>query len=154
MRPLHLSELTGKPRRKPGTDTAERTFEFQVKTSVYLEKWGPPATQYRFAQEPIGREWRFDFAWPAIKIGVEIQGGVWTRGAHGHPADILRNMEKHNDAALLGWHFFQFTPDQVKSGEALHYIELACFGIVRADQIIHIKHGRQRGPTRKQAAGR
>ena len=63
--------------------------------------------------------WRWDFCWPERRLAVEIQGGIWTRGAHGHPSDILRNMEKHNDAVLLGWRWLQFSPEQVKAGDAV-----------------------------------
>lgn len=69
------------------------------------------------------RQWRVDWAWPDIGLMVEIQGGVWIRGAHGHPLDILRNFEKQNDGALLGYRFLQVTPEQVRSGEAVALVE-------------------------------
>lgn len=102
----------------------QRSEDFEALFAFQLQAAGAPPweRQYRFARE-IGREWRWDFAWPGLRLAVEIQGGIWKRGggAHSHPLDILRNMEKQNDGALLGWRLLQFSTDQVKSGEGLAY---------------------------------
>lgn len=121
MRPLHISELTGKPPRKRGTEAAdaERYLYFQI-VAMHLQT---PLRQYRFAKEALGRAWRWDLCWPDRMIAIEIQGGIWTRGAHGHPTDILRNMHKHNDATRLGWRFYQFTPTEVRRGIALKFLQ-------------------------------
>lgn len=65
------------------------------------------------------RVWRFDAALPDYMLLVEVDGGVWTRGAHGHPLDITRNMAKRNDAALAGYFVLAFEPRQVKSRLAI-----------------------------------
>jgi very-short-patch-repair endonuclease len=62
---------------------------------------------------------RLDFAWPALKIGVEIEGGIWTEGAHGRPSGIERDIEKHNLLTLMGWKNLRFTPRDVKIGKAV-----------------------------------
>lgn len=83
------------------------------------------ATEYEFAKE-LGREFRWDIAlWPShtLLLGIEVNGGIWKRGAHGSPTDILRNMEKLNLATALGWVSLAFTPDEAKSGYALAFIE-------------------------------
>jgi hypothetical protein len=36
-----------------------------------------PTREYVFAPP---RKWRFDFAWPDIKLAVEINGGIWNNG--------------------------------------------------------------------------
>ena len=66
------------------------------------------------------RLFRFDFAWPVRLIAVEINGGIWARGGagHSHPKGILRDYEKLNLAASLGWRVWQFTTDEVRSGAA------------------------------------
>ena len=43
-----------------------------------LEGLPCPAREYRFASL---RRWRFDFAWIAEKVAVEIDGGLWLGGA-------------------------------------------------------------------------
>ena len=57
---------------------------------------GPePEHEYRFAPP---RRWRFDRAWPGVRVALEIEGrghSQWNR----YHADI----EKYNTAAVLGW---------------------------------------------------
>lgn len=67
------------------------------------------------------RKWRFDFAHPIKKLAVEIEGGVWRRGggAHSHPTNIMRDIEKSNNATLLGWHLLRFTDKEIRSGDSI-----------------------------------
>jgi very-short-patch-repair endonuclease len=106
--------------KKAEQEQFEDLFDFHLRAErapVFLR-------QHQFALH-LGREWRIDFAWPEIdlKVAVEIQGGIWQRdgGAHSHPINIMRNMEKYNALAALGWRLLQFSTDQVKSGSALQY---------------------------------
>lgn len=66
------------------------------------------------------RKWRFDYAHVERKIAVECEGGIWRRGggAHSHPSNIMRDLEKYNAAAALDWLVFRFTTDQFKDGTA------------------------------------
>jgi len=64
------------------------------------------------------RRWRFDVAFPAHKLAVEIEGGAFTRGRHNRGVGFVKDMEKYNTAALLGWRVFRFTPGQVLDGTA------------------------------------
>lgn len=77
----------------------------------------PPFVQnYR----PIpGRKFELDIAFPSLKVGVEVQGGVFTRGAHGSPMGILRDIEKSNELVLHNWRVLRYTPAQVKAGVAI-----------------------------------
>lgn len=97
---------------------SERAFIWGIRhtTKIPLPVW-----QYKF---DLQRKWRFDFAWPAERIAVEIEGGIWRRGggAHSHPTNILRDIEKYNHAARLGWRIFRFTTDMVKNGEAIEFL--------------------------------
>jgi len=47
--------------------------------------------------------WRFDFAWPDHKVAVEVQGGIWSGGKHARGSGLVKDYEKANAAALLGW---------------------------------------------------
>lgn len=60
------------------------------------------------------RKWRFDLAWPENKIAMEVEGGVWTGGRHTRGTGFLKDCEKYNAAASLGWRVFRFTPKQVR----------------------------------------
>lgn len=76
--------------------------------------------EYRFDPK---RRFRFDVAWPDRKLAVEIEGAIWSRGAHSRPLGILRDMEKGNLAVMRGWSVLRFTPAQVKAGEAIEMVK-------------------------------
>ena len=57
------------------------------------------------------RRWRFDYAFPSMKVAVEVDGGVWTSGRHINPAGYVGDMEKLNNAASLGWLVLRITTD-------------------------------------------
>lgn len=69
-----------------------------------------PVPEHRF--HPT-RKWRFDWAWPAHMLALEIDGGVWTGGRHTRGKGYVGDMEKLNEAQLLGWTVLRITPDQV-----------------------------------------
>lgn len=71
------------------------------------------------------RRWRFDWAWPHLKLAVEIEGGVWIGGRHTSGSGFEKDMEKYNEAVLLGWRILRFTPKQMQSGEAHAMIDRA-----------------------------
>jgi very-short-patch-repair endonuclease len=70
-----------------------------------------------------GRRFRWDFAWPDNKLLVEVQGGTWNGGSHGRGSGISRDTEKLNLATCHGWRVLQFTPDQVREGKALRWVQ-------------------------------
>ena len=59
------------------------------------------------------RKWRIDFAIIDLKIGIEIEGGVWSCGAHTRGKGFIEDMEKYNAAATLGWVLLRFTPQDL-----------------------------------------
>lgn len=81
-----------------------------------------PEREHRFAPP---RKFRFDFAWPEIKVAIEIDGGQWVGGRHTRGAGFLRDCEKLNLAALAGWTVLRFSGASVKSGEAARLTALA-----------------------------
>lgn len=76
--------------------------------------------EYRF--HPT-RKWRFDYAIVPLRIAIEIDGGVWSRGRHVRPQGYLRDMEKFNAAAALGWVVLKFTPQQLMTSATLKTIK-------------------------------
>ena len=64
------------------------------------------------------RRWRFDWGFPLTKLAVEQDGGVWVQGRHSRGAGQIKDMEKLNEAAILGWRILRFTPSQVETGHA------------------------------------
>ena len=69
-----------------------------------------PVTEHRFHPS---RKWRFDYAWPDVKVALEVEGGVWTGGRHTSSTGFLKDMEKYNAAATLGWVILRFTPQDL-----------------------------------------
>ena len=75
----------------------------------FLVKWraleidgSEPEQEYVFTGEAA---WRFDFAWPQVKVAVEVDGFGF-----GHQAQqrISQNNAKRNAAVAEGWRVFVF----------------------------------------------
>jgi hypothetical protein len=73
----------------------------------------------------LTRMWRFDFAYPKIKLAIEVDGGIWIMGRHNRASGWLRDQEKFNEAAILGWSVMRFTPQQIEDGSAFVTIQRA-----------------------------
>lgn len=84
-----------------------------------------PVREYRFDERPRPRRWRFDFAWPDLRVAVEVEGGVWSGGRHTRPAGYSSDAEKYSEAALQGWLVLRYTTAQVRDGSALAGVERA-----------------------------
>lgn len=71
------------------------------------------------------RRWRFDYAIIRLRIAIEIEGGIWTRGHHVQGKGYADDMEKYNEAALLGWLLVRVTPKQLDNGDAFRLVQRA-----------------------------
>lgn len=73
----------------------------------------------------------FDFAWPrhddpfASMVLLEVQGGIWSGGAHVRPQGVLRDIEKLNKAACAGYVVIQVAAEHIKSGQAVAWVKQA-----------------------------
>jgi len=85
-----------------------------------------PVREYRF--HPT-RKWRLDFAWPAVRVGVEIQGGTWTRGRHTRGIGYERDCEKLNEAQALGWRVFYLTTSMLEA-EPVRWITMIATAVL------------------------
>ena len=77
-----------------------------------------PETELRFHP---ARLWRFDFAWSAKMVALEVHGGIWFGGHHSGGKSQMDDWDKLNEAQLLGWRVFQCSPQQLDSG-AIHEV--------------------------------
>lgn len=81
--------------------------------AIFLNRWrqlgGPePLRQYVFHP---GRRWRFDFAFLfPLRIAIEIEGGIFTNGAHVRGKHFLSDAEKYNTASLDDWELYRLAP--------------------------------------------
>lgn len=111
-----------RPRQIGATGKATSDLERILELHARVLKLPTHEREYRF--HPV-RMWRFDIAWPSIKLAAEVQGGIWVTGYHARGAGIEKDAEKLNEAALLGWLVLLFSPGHVRSGAAVRWIERA-----------------------------
>jgi very-short-patch-repair endonuclease len=78
-----------------------------------------PVAEFRF--HPT-RKWRFDWAFAARSVAVEVEGGAFTQGRHTRGAGFEKDLEKYAEAAILGWAILRVTPRMVADGRALGYV--------------------------------
>lgn len=104
-----------------------------------------PELEYKFHPS---RRFRFDIAYPEYMVAIEVEGGSWGKpvvchncgtvvkerkrnggmipvfsgGRHNRPGGFSKDVEKYNEAAILGWILLRFTPNEIKNGKAIEYI--------------------------------
>ena len=77
---------------------AEESFALMVAS---LDLAGGMVREHRFHAT---RQWRFDFAWPARMVAVEIEGITGGAGGrHQRAAGFVADAEKYEAALALGW---------------------------------------------------
>lgn len=83
--------------------------------------WPVPEREYRYVPS---RKFRADYAFPAQRVLLEIQGGVFTHQAHGSISGLLRDIERGNFAAAYGWRLIRLTPSQIKEGSLTAWLQM------------------------------
>ena len=84
------------------------------------------AVGIEFVQQHIyapPRKLRADFGLTANRLLVWVDGGIYSRQAHGSISGILKDIERANEAACHDWLVIRCTPDMVKDGSALAMVE-------------------------------
>lgn len=118
--------------------TAGPLNEGEELLAVHLAELGLPfKREYKYAP---GRRFKADFAvWITQSYSgsphlrqvrpdlpfclIEVQGGIYSKQAHGSITGILKDNARLFEAFKAGWPMIRFSPDQVKSGEAKRLIE-------------------------------
>ena len=72
-----------------------------------------PVREYRF---DAVRLWRFDFAWPAERVAVEIEGVHGGGGRHQRVDGFLADCEKYEAALAQGWRVYRVPGQWVLRG--------------------------------------
>lgn len=91
--------------RKYGTDTEIKFHRFLKQAGIVGYE-----RQYRFAKEKNRYYYFLDFAWPHLKIDVEIDGGVHTR-RETSAKDVVRDAYMQSN----GWAVYRITNEHVRS---------------------------------------
>lgn len=95
-------------------------LEDQLLRQIEAKNLPAPVREYRFHDT---RMWRADFAWPALRILVEVEGGEFGYGRHTRGLGFSSDCEKYNQAALDGWLLLRFTGAMVRDHRAINLIE-------------------------------
>lgn len=69
-----------------------------------------PVPEFQFYPE---RKWRFDYAWPASFVALEVEGATWAKGRHNHGAGFQKDREKYNFATMMGWRVLRCLPSEL-----------------------------------------
>jgi very-short-patch-repair endonuclease len=99
----------GKAKTGKGSDI-EEMLAFQIKAVGLPE----PVREYKYIP---GRRFRLDFAWPALKFGVEVQGMV-----HRIKKQFEADIYKRQLGLLAGWKILEVSGKTVRGGQAALWI--------------------------------
>jgi len=105
---------SGPAKKRMGETASELEGDFRIAWLTMAQQEGAPAfeAQYRFHPE---RAWAFDFAWPAQRVAVEIDGGQWQAHGGRHARDT--DKEKLNQAAVRGWRVLHYSGTMLNNPE-------------------------------------
>lgn len=87
--------------------------QLEDRFAALLDEWGFDRyeREYRFSPS---RRFRFDFAWPHLKLAAELHGGLYRYlPSHASARRIERGYDKLNEAQLHGWIVLQFSSGQL-----------------------------------------
>lgn len=104
--------------RKCSTDSREMLL-VSLLDYVKQETCAEYELEYRF--HPT-RRWRFDAAFPSVKVALEVEGGLWQYGRHNRAAGFLRDCEKYNEAAALGWRIIRAPWRWIEDGTIIRQV--------------------------------
>lgn len=69
-------------------------------------------TEYKFHDV---RKWRFDWAFPSLKVAVEYEGLFSKKSRHTTIKGYQGDIEKYNAATILGWQIIRVTAKDYKT---------------------------------------
>lgn len=90
-----------------------------------LDRRGLPRPEPEHAFARPRRRWRLDYAWVEQRVGLEVDGGVYTGGRHTRGAGWEKDTEKLNTAAAMGWRILRTTPRKLTTTATLAFIARA-----------------------------
>lgn len=114
-----LNALSRRARR--GGDPVE-----QLLRDLHYSGVPAPELEYRFHPE---RKWRFDLAWPAELVAVEVEGLVYSNrgdnqltGRHVSVSGFKKDIEKYGASFALGWNVLRITSAEARNGVACAWL--------------------------------
>lgn len=124
-----------RPTRKPERDlspaelwareeAAARRHALEDRLAQHIKAWGLPTPEREYRFDPV-RLWLLDFAWPAFKLAVEVEGLTYAGGRHQRIAGFEKDEEKYNALELAGWTLLRFSGRTIRSAFAVRTIQVA-----------------------------
>lgn len=86
-----------------------------------------PVKEYRFH---AARKWRIDYYFEANgrRVGLEVEGGVFSGGRHTRGAGFKGDMEKYNAAAGMGITIVRVVPGDLLKTETFNLVKKTLYG--------------------------
>jgi len=82
----------------------EATFRVALEISgIKIGRFNSRCFAQEYTLQTAVSTYRLDFAWVEAKVGLEIQGGTWSGGAHSRAKGQARDARKNNALLGLGW---------------------------------------------------
>ena len=98
--------------------------ELENRLAIAIREAGlpEPIREYKALEN---RKFLWDFAWEKQRLLVEVQGGIFRKGAHSTGLGIERDITKLNLATLAGYRSLQFSRRMILDGTAVRIIKQA-----------------------------
>jgi hypothetical protein len=121
---LRLSDLPREQRERIRAAKRDAAAQEQDQFIRYALAAGLPAPtpEHRFHPE---RKWRFDWAWSAQRVALEVEGGAFAGGRHTRGAGFREDIEKYSEAAALGWVIVRTLPEHLYAPKTLDRLRRA-----------------------------
>lgn len=86
-----------------------------------------PTPEYKFHP---GRKWRIDYYFEANgrRVGLEVEGGVWSGGRHTRGAGFKGDMEKYNAAGAMGITIVRAVPSDLLKLQTFELVKKTLYG--------------------------
>ena len=97
-------------------------YDQRIVRAWFKEHGIEPVAELQFAPD---RKWRFDFAWPHKKVALEVQGGLFVNGRHSRGAALMKEHEKLNRAAAMGWRVLYCVPQDLCTTDTIATVKEA-----------------------------
>ena len=116
-----------KQRKAPKTQLQRETAKAKREhlEEMYLRSLvGVPAPERQYKMLS-GNRYRADFAFPAILLAVEVDGGAWlgAHGGHTSAAGMERDRIRDARCMLAGWTVLRVTASMIEDNSAAYYTE-------------------------------
>jgi very-short-patch-repair endonuclease len=82
-----------------------------------------PTREYKFHKD---RKWRIDFAFVSVRLAIEMEGGIFTRGRHTRPMGFSNDIEKYNALTESGWILLRYPPNKVDFEQIYRVYQMLC----------------------------